>query len=295
MSLIERVVPLSDGRTVAVLIGDGESARALLCHHGTPSDGTIWSGWDGVAGAHDLRLVALTRPGYAGSTRQPGRTVASAARDVAEVLDALGVDDFVTTGWSGGGPHALACAALLPKRCRAVALLASIAPFDARGLAWFDGMGPENIDELGAAARGEDAIRAWLTTNAEGLRNVDADDVAELLGGLASEVDKAALSAGFARTLASSMRRALAPGFDGWIDDDLALLSPWGFELASITVPVAVWQGDADFMVPFAHGRWLAANVPGAEERLAPGHGHISLAATFRDDILRQLVRSLIT
>ena len=265
MSLTEQVIKVSDGRTVDVLLGDAQSTRALLCHHGTPSDATIWSGWDDVARAHDLRLIALTRAGYAGSTRQPARNVASVAGDVADVLDALGIDDFVTTGWSGGGPHALASAGLLPTRCRAVALLASIAPFDAPGLAWFDGMGPENIEELGAAARGEVAIREWLTTNAEVLRSAGTDDLAQLLGGLASEVDKAALSAGFARTLASSMRRALAPGFDGWIDDDLALLQPWGFELASIAVPVAVWQGDADLMVPFAHGRWLAANTPGAK------------------------------
>ena len=292
MSASERTFRLADGRSVDVFLAGSETGSALVCHHGTPSDATIWAGWDGIAREYDLRLIALTRPGYAGSTRLPQRRAAAAASDVAEILDALGAHEFVTTGWSGGGPHALACAALLPQRCRAAAVLAGVAPFDAEGLAWFDGMGPENVEELGAASKGEDSVREWLMRTQEVLRSVDADDLAALLGGLAPAVDKATLSAGFARTMAGSMRAALAHGFDGWVDDDLALASPWGFELSSIVAPVTVWQGDLDLMVPFAHGRWLAANVPCAEERLAPGHGHMSLVATFRDEIVRELVEA---
>jgi pimeloyl-ACP methyl ester carboxylesterase len=290
MSLTERTIPLADGRTVDVLLGEAPSRRAFVSHHGTPSDATIWNGWESVAREHGTRLVALTRPGYAGSTRQPGRSVSSIASDVIAVLDALGLDDFVTIGWSGGGPHALACAALIPERCRAVAVLAGVAPFDAPALAWFDGMARENIAELGAAAQGEGAIREWLTLNADVLRSADAHELAPLLGDLASEVDRAALAAGFAQTLAGAIRRALAPGFDGWIDDDLAMLKPWGFGVESIVAPVTVWQGDADLMVPDAHGRWLAGNVPGAVLRLVAGHGHISLIVTFREGIARELV-----
>jgi pimeloyl-ACP methyl ester carboxylesterase len=292
MSANERTFRLADGRNVDVLLAGAELGAALVCHHGTPSDATIWAGWDGVARANGLRLIAPTRPGYAGSTRLPQRRASAAASDVAEILDALGVHEFATAGWSGGGPHALACAALLPQRCRAVAVLAGVAPFEAEGLAFFDGMGPENVEELGAAREGEDSVRTWLTRTQEVLRSVDADDLAVLLGGLAPDVDKATLKGGFDKTMAASMRAALAPGFDGWIDDDLALVSPWGFDLAAIVAPVTVWQGDLDLMVPFAHGRWLAANIPGAEERLADGHGHMSLVATFRDEIVRELVEA---
>jgi pimeloyl-ACP methyl ester carboxylesterase len=285
-----RRMPLPGGRALDVFLGGDPKGVALVMHHGTPSDATTFAGWDAACDARGLRLICASRPGYATSSRHAGRSVADAAKDTAAILDALGHHHFITAGWSGGGPHALACAALLPERCAAAATLAGVGPYGARDLDFLAGMGPENIDEFGEAAKGEAALRAWMRANAESLRTITGPDLAEAFGGLVPQVDKDVLTGGFADAMAATMRRALAGGFDGWIDDDLAFAKPWGFEVARIKVPVTIWQGDLDLMVPFAHGRWLAKHVPGAQSRMVPGHGHISLVTRYRDTILDDLV-----
>ena len=178
------------------------------------------------------QLVAYARPGYAGSSRHEGRSVADAAGDVATILDQLGLDRFLTIGWSGGGPHALACAALLPDRCEAAASLAGVAPFDADGLEFLAGMGPENVEEFGAAARSRDELEAFVERFADELSKVTGDEIAESLGDLVDDVDRDALTGEFAETLARMLRRAVSAGIAGWFDDDLAFVKPWGFDLA---------------------------------------------------------------
>jgi pimeloyl-ACP methyl ester carboxylesterase len=259
-------------------------------HHGTPSDATLWSDWDATARTHGLRLVSISRPGYATSTRRPGRTIADVAQDVAVVVERYDVPWFVTAGWSGGGPHALATASLLRGRCRAAATLAGVGPYGVADLDFLAGMGPENHAEFGAALAGEAALRAWLNEHASALAHVTGPEIIEAFGGLIPQVDKDTLAGGIADAFAATMRRALAGGFDGWVDDDFAFMKPWGFALEANDVPVTVWQGDLDLMVPAAHGAWLAAAIPGAVARAAPGHGHISLVATFRDAIVDDLL-----
>jgi pimeloyl-ACP methyl ester carboxylesterase len=277
-------------RSLDVLVGGASDGPALILHHGTPSDATTWGDWDEAARARGLRLFALSRPGYATSARRPGRTVADVADDVAVVLERYDVPWFVTAGWSGGGPHALATAALLGERCRAAATLAGVGPYGVPGLDFLAGMGPENHAEFGAALRGETALRAWLAEHAADYVRVTGPEIAGALGGLIPQVDKDVLTGGVADAFAATTRRALAGGFDGWIDDDLAFIEPWGFALASIGAPVTVWQGDLDLMVPAAHGAWLASAMPTAVARAAPGHGHISLVTTYRDAIVDDLL-----
>ena len=239
------------------------------------------------------QLVTYSRPGYAGSTRHEGRSVADAAADVATILDSLGIDHFVTLGWSGGGPHALACAALLPERCDGAATLAGVAPYDAEGLDFLAGMGPENVEEFGAAARSRAELDAFLGTFAEALADTTPEGLADSLGGLIDDVDRAALATGeLAEMLATSVRRAVSAGIDGWRDDDLAFVRDWGFDLGAISVPVSVWQGAHDRMVPFAHGRWLAAHIPGAREHLYDDEGHLSLVGSRCRAILDDLAAS---
>ena len=269
-------IRLADGRDLDVLGAGPGSGPALLCHHGTPSDATLWSEWESVASQHGLRLIAFSRPGYASSTRLPGRTVASVAADAAAVLDELDVPWFVTAGWSGGGPHALACAAL-ENRCKAAATIAGVGPYGRSDLDFLAGMGPENHAEFGAALRGEAAVRAWFVENAEPMRTVTGEEIAAAFGGLVPQIDKDELTGGFAESMAREMRRALAGGFDGWVDDDLAFTREWGFALDALAVPITVWQGDLDLMVPAAHGHWLVERIPGSRARFVPGHGHISL------------------
>lgn len=278
------------GRVLDVLAGGADAGPALVLHHGTPSDATLWDGWDEIARARGVRLLSISRPGYATSTRRPGRRVVDVVDDVTAVLAHFDVPWFVTAGWSGGGPHALACAARLADRCRAAATLAGVGAYGVPDLDFLAGMGPENHAEFGAALRGERDLRAWLANNAEAMRNVTGPELADAFGGLVPEVDKSVLAGGFAERMAATMRRALAGGFDGWIDDDLAFVQPWAFELAKITVPVTVWQGDLDLMVPFAHGEWLRHHLPGAISHAAPGHGHVSLITTYRDAIVDNLL-----
>ncbi len=251
--------------------------RVLVFHVGTPNAPEAFPLLTDALDERGWQLVAYARPGYAGSARREGRSVADAAADTAAVLDELGLDRFVTIGWSGGGPHALACAALLPDRCDAAASLAGVAPFDAEGLDFLAGMGPENVEEFGAAARSRDELEAFLERFADGLSTVTGEQVGASLGDLVDDVDRRALTGELAETMARMFRRALSTGIAGWLDDDLAFVKPWGFDLAEIAVPVSIWQGAHDGMVPFAHGEWLAAHVPGARVHLYDDEGHISL------------------
>ena len=282
-------VRAAGGRDLEVLVDGPDGGTVLLFHDGTPCAAVRKPYVVNPAAQRGMRTVTYSRPGYAASTPQPGRTVADAAQDTEAILDALHADHFVTLGWSGGGPHALACAALLPERCAAAATMAGGAPYDAGLADWFSGMGPENIAEFGAAVEGERALGAFLEKAAADLKTVTGQDIVAALGGLVSDADKSALTGVFADVLAESFRRAVSTGIAGWRDDDLAFTRPWGFALTSVRVPVAIWQGAQDRMVPFEHGRWLAANVGGAQSRLLDDEGHLSLV-NHMDRILEDLV-----
>jgi len=280
------------GRVLDVLVSGPDDGLALVFHTGTPSGLVGLGPAAGDASARGLRTVSYSRPGYGASTPQPGRLVADAAADVEAILGELRVDEFVTAGWSGGGPHALACAALLPVRCLAAATIAGVAPSDSPGLDWLAGMGEENLAEFNAANAGEAELTSFLDEAAEQMRDVSATAVADGLGDLASEADKAALTGEFAEYLAAAFRAAVATGIDGWRDDDLAFARDWGISLEALghATPVAIWQGSEDRMVPAAHGEWLAANIPLARARMRPGDGHLTLMTNSFGEILDDLL-----
>jgi pimeloyl-ACP methyl ester carboxylesterase len=282
---------MTDGRVVEVLTDGPSDGLPLVLHEGTPVGLTVYPPTVEAAAVRGLRVVLIARPGYEGSTPWPGRRVADVTGDVAHVLTTLGADTFLSAGWSGGGPHALACAALLPGRCLAAASIAGVAPYGAAGLDWFAGMGKENIEEFGAALNGEYALTEFLNAAVEALSGITGDQVAEGLGDLASDVDKAALTGDYADHMAGALHAALSSGIAGWRDDDLAFTHDWGFRLdAADLAPVAIWQGDQDRMVPYAHGQWLAEHVTGARAHLLPGQGHLTLAITSMDRILDDLL-----
>jgi pimeloyl-ACP methyl ester carboxylesterase len=288
-------VPAADGRVLEVLVTGPDDALPLVFHTGTPSGLIGYPPLADAASARGLRTVQYSRPGYGGSTPQPGRLVADAAADVDKILERIGADEFVTAGWSGGGPHALACAALLPVRCLAAATIAGVAPYDSPGLDWMAGMAEENHEEFGAALAGEADLTTFLDSAAGSLREITAAGVADGLGGLISDTDKAALTGEFADYLAAAFRAAVTPGIDGWRDDDLAFTRDWGLSLDALghATPVAIWQGDQDRMVPQTHGAWLAANIPLARSRFRPGEGHLSLISKLGEilDDLMNLAR----
>lgn len=280
-------VTTPDGRTLEVLVAGPDDGFPLVFHHGTPQGAIAYPHLERPALERDLRVISYSRPGYGSSSpRDDGPTtarVADDAPDVAVILDHLGIDEFVTLGWSGGGPRSLACSALLPDRCRAATCLVGIVPSAEYDGDIRDGMGPENVEEYTAAFTSVQALEQFLERAAEGMSSVSADDIVAELGGLLPEVDKQALTGEFAEYLALSMRRAMLQGIRGWRDDDLTHIRPWGFSVRDITVPTAVWQGTEDLMVPFAHAEWLAANIPGVRRHFVEGEGHISLLARFGD------------
>ena len=229
------------------------------------------------ASKRGIRLISYDRPGYGGSTPLPGRKVADVTKDVATIADHLGVERFAVWGISGGGPHAIASAALIPTRVVAAASLASPAPYPSPGLDWLNGQGEDNIAEYNAAMGGSEQLDRFLGPVREELLRGDPEGVAKVLETMLPPVDKAVLSGEFADFLASSMKEGLRPGHEGWKEDDLAFVSAWGFKLENVSAPLLLWQGRHDKMVPFAHGRWLAEHIPGAEARLSREDGHLTL------------------
>jgi pimeloyl-ACP methyl ester carboxylesterase len=287
------ILDLPDGRRLDVAVSGPADGTPLIFHHGTPGSVLPFAAIERAVHRRGLRLVTYSRAGYGASTRRPGRDVAAVVSDVAAMLDHLGAARCLTAGWSGGGPHALATAAGLSGRVAGVLVIAGIGPYDAPGLDFMAGMGEGNVEEFGLALQGEQACRQALESMAEQLRSATVPDVIEQLATILPEVDRSVLNDGWGEELVANFHEALRLGADGWIDDDLAFVRPWGFDLDDITVPSLLWQGDADLMVPFAHGQWLARNIPNVVAHLEPGHGHVSITVQMIDKMLDELTATL--
>ncbi|TDD89268.1 alpha/beta fold hydrolase [Actinomadura rubrisoli] len=263
--VIETDVKLADGRTLHAYDTGSDAADPLTVfwHHGTPNIGAPPVPLFPAAARLGIRWVSFDRPGYGGSAPFPGRDVASAASCVSAVADALGIDRFAVMGHSGGGPHALACGALLPERVLGVVSVAGLAPFGADGLDWFAGMSASGVAALRAAAEGRAAKQRYEAS-------------AEFDPAMFTPADHAALAAGWS-WFEDVVGPAVEAGPDALIDDDLAYVAPWGFDPALVVPPVLLLHGGQDRVVPSSHGRWLARRCLSAQLRLDPGDGHISV------------------
>ena len=245
--------------------GTSGSPIAVFWHHGSPNIGSPPEPLFAAAEGNGLRWVSYDRPGYGGSSPHNGRTVMSAAADVAAIADALGIGRFAVFGHSGGGPHALACAALLPERVIAAVSVSAPAPFGADGLDWFAGWPPGIAAENRAAVGGRAALEAhWAGAGPEEM------------SAFFTEADMAALGGSWS-WLAGVADQAMQQGNEGFLEDTLAGARPWGFGPDAIRVPVLIMHGANDKMVPCAHGEWLAARCPAAESRIVPDAGHITV------------------
>jgi pimeloyl-ACP methyl ester carboxylesterase len=272
----EHSIP-SDGRTIRVLEEGDPKGLSVLCHHGTPGSRLIWRGLVEDANARGIRLLGYDRPGYGGSDPDPGRRVGDAAADVAAIADALEIDRLAVHGGSGGGPHALACAALLPDRVVAAASLAGVAPFEAEGLDWLDGMGQDNLDEFGAVLEGQEALEAYLRGQADQMLEADPESIADALRSLLSPPDAAVLTGELAEFFHAATREGIKDRLDGWMEDDFAFAEPWGFELDDIRIPVQLWHGAQDRFVPVAHAAWLAERIPSVDAHILEADGHLTV------------------
>ena len=270
-------VETRDGRTLRVHFAGAEDGFAVLAHHGSPSAGVLYEAWSDDARDRGVRLIGYDRPGYGGSTRRRGRTVADVVEDVRAIAAALGIEQLATWGISGGGPHALACAALAPDLVTAAACIAGPVPYGAEGIDYLEGMGEANVNEFEAVLAGEDTLRPLLERDAAEMTAGGPEGTKAVLATLLSPVDETAANGAFGEFLYETMELGLRPGVDGWLDDNLAFVGDWGFDPAAIDVPLLLLQGAQDKFVPAAHFDWLAAHIPIAEARLEPEHGHLTL------------------
>ena len=278
-------VATPDGRTLRVYDEGDPNGFPVVAHHGTPSNGVLYPPWltEGV------RLIGYDRAGYGGSARRSGRSVADVAEDIRTTADALGIETFATWGISGGAPHALACAALLPDRVIAAARIAGPAPLGADGLDWFAGQGEGNVVEHNAALAGEETLRPLVEEMYDAMSAGGEASLQAELASLLSGPDVAALTGELAAFLHSSLAGS---GADGWVDDDLAFVSPWGFDVGSIEVPVLIRHGEQDGFVPTSHARWLAGRIPRAEALITAEDGHLTLYGRAIPDVHAWLLRS---
>jgi pimeloyl-ACP methyl ester carboxylesterase len=281
----EHQISTPDGRVLQVVERGDPTGRPVLVHNGTPNSRLLFDADVVRAERQGIRLISYDRPGYGGSTRQPGRAVANCAEDVRAIAAALELERLAVWGISGGGPHAIACAALLPDLVPAVAVLASSAPWKADGLDYFDGMGEMNVEDIRLLFDDPVAARAKCESDRVEMLATSPEELVEYLSTLLTPTDAAVLTGELAQYLVDAVRSGLAPGSDGWWDDNVAELSPWGFELDSIRTPVLLRHGRQDRFVPFAHGEWLARHIPGVQAELTDDDGHLTLTERHLDDV----------
>jgi pimeloyl-ACP methyl ester carboxylesterase len=266
-----------NGRRVAYDTWGDPDGLPVFQLHGTPGGRLFrYPDNDRLAETGAL-LVTYDRAGYGLSDRDAGRSVVDCVGDVAAIADDLGIERFAVEGGSGGGPHCLAVAARLPDRVIRCRCVVGAAPYGAEELDWFDGMDAENVKEFGWASEGEDRLREELEREAATMVERVQDDPAAILEGFElSDADRAALESPIVqRIVREATPEMFVNGVFGWVDDDLAFLRPWGFDVREIRVPTEVWYGETDVLVPAAHGRWLASTIPGAEVHLQQDEGHL--------------------
>jgi pimeloyl-ACP methyl ester carboxylesterase len=273
---LEHRVQTADGRTLAVAEWGDPGGVPLISMHGTPGGRISYWSDPTIYARHGVRRLTFDRAGYGESTRHAGRIVKDDVADVLAIADALNIDKFAVSGGSGGGPHALAAAALLPERVLRALISVSIAPYDAAGLDFLAGQTAGNVEEFTAAQRGEGAIRPIAererATTLERLAAGRADFFGDSYE--VSDSDKAQMRKHLER-INDHLGNALVHGVDGWVDDDIAFTKPWGFDVGTITVPVYLTYGRTDNLVPPAHGDWLAAHIPHAEVHANEDAGHM--------------------
>jgi len=282
-------VTVADGRVVAYeQVGDPAGLPVFVLH-GTPGSrlGGLQQMSSRVVEA-GLRVISYDRPGYGRSTRHRGRVVVDCVGDVAAIADRLALERFAVAGGSGGGAHALAVGRCLPERVTRVLCNVGGAPFDAPDLDWFAGMDPSNVREFGWALESEEILARELARESEDVltRLAEGDPTAILNDVELASADRDALrDHRLRRGLTASLREALREGIWGWVDDDLAFIRPWGFDVEELEVPVEIRYGAGDVLVPAAHGAWLAAHIPDAIVTVNHGAGHLITPDQYLDQL----------
>lgn len=287
------ILSLPDGRSFEYEEHGAPGGYTVLFHHGMPGSVVFMPTVLGPLVEAGFHVVTYSRPGYGRSSLDEGRSVLDTARDCIELLAHLGVDHCLTVGWSAGGPHALALAALDPGRVAGVLLIASFAPFEAPLPEFTEGMGAQNVLQFQSAMHGRTVMRETIRQMVAAIRDQSSADVAGEMSSLLPAADVAEMAGPYGADNEANMGYGLSRGEEGWVSDLAALTSGWGFEIASVSTAVDVWHGEEDLMVPVAHGRWLSEQLTSARLCSLPGHGHVSVAVGGLDAKVDSLLKRL--
>ncbi|KRC89481.1 hypothetical protein ASE25_07735 [Terrabacter sp. Root85] len=271
-------VRLPDGRRLDVWLGGDPRGTPLVFFHGTPGGRLQAALGDGAASRAGVRLVAFSRPGYGGSTDGP-TTLTSVGTDAGSVADALGIDAFAVLGVSGGGPYAVAAAAVLPQRVRVVGVVAGIGP----------------LLELDPSAAADPAVRAALAG--------DLDEAVALQDGAMTDRGRGSGPGARAKVRVGGFvspeilepwtgsGRPGVPSYRGVSRDALAFTAGWDVDLGDVRAPVHLWYGDRDRTVGLEHGQWLHAHLPTSRLIVREGAGHLATLLAHWADVLTDLAR----
>lgn len=289
-----RVISTASGRKLRIFETGQPDGMPVLVHHETPGSYLLVPSWINDANSHGIRLISYDRPGYGCSTPSPGRSVSIASEDVATIAKELSLDRLCVFGYSGGGPHALACAALLPDLVVAAAIIASFAPYEADGLDWFDGMDEANIKNFKTALDGRDEIEQLVKTiRWPWLLKETPQTLVNGFGTLFSANDAAAFSLDLAGWFLNQMLEGSKDRVDGWVDDYIAFTTPWDFEVDKIKIPVLLMHGGQDRFMSISHGEWLAEYIPNVDARLLADDGHITLSVSRIPEVYEWLMNRM--
>lgn len=278
MSKIHDTISIQGRRRLSFMQAGKSDGFPVIVHAGTPGSRLLSDAWIQDATKQGIRLISYDRPGFGDSDPCHDRKVGDVAQDVRALASELGLERIAVWGHSGGGPHALACAAAMPDLVCAAASLAGLAPFDAQGLDWLEGMGENNVEEFQLATKGREALLPMIENLAPGLLAATPEALIEVLRTLTSPVDEAVLTGAYVQFLIDNTSLAITNSLEGWITDNIAFVTPWGVDLEQTKVPVLLMHGEHDRFVNVAHGKWLAKHISGVDARILPEDGHLTLA-----------------
>jgi pimeloyl-ACP methyl ester carboxylesterase len=276
-------VTTADGRRLRYEVTGAPDGAPVFLLHGTPGSRIGPKPRASVLYRLGVRLISYDRPGYGGSDRLPGRTVASCASDISAIARDLDISSFAVVGRSGGGPHAMAAAALLPSQVTRAAVLVSLAPNDADDIDWYAGMNDANVREFATARSDEQKLIESLRLQADRTRRNPLSLLDSLRGQITAPDRRVVQDVSIERLLLETYAEAMRPGPYGWIDDTLALRRDWGFRLPDIRQRVRLWHGADDNVVPVSHTRWLAERIPRAEIEVQTGAAHFGAMEVLTD------------
>jgi pimeloyl-ACP methyl ester carboxylesterase len=268
-----RRVTLSDGRTLGFDDFGAPDGTPVLFFHGFGSSRVVRHPDDDIATELGVRLIAVDRPGIGISSRQPNRRVTDWPADVAELLDALGIERCAIAAWSGGGPYALACGWSMPERLSVIGLISAPAPLSgvpgSTGYTW---RRHRAMSRTADHAPWVIALAMWRWSRQQ--RSDPAKQLDDAIAGMI-EADREILGDPALRAvMIANATEMWRQGNRGVYDEALCLARPWGFPIAGVGVPVRIWHGTRDRVVPVGMGRYLERTVPGAVATYYPDEGH---------------------